>query len=81
MTWPADIRIEAEPQFPMSRFAADVPLVDRPESTLEWALSWGAPLIFLNHRFTPAVPQAVQGIGRAVFSGQYLASGVVKLLA
>ncbi len=64
---PPNVRIEAEPPFPLSRFAADLLLIDRPESTLEWALSCGVPLIFLNHRFAPVNPEVRPQMEAAMF--------------
>ena len=62
-----NIKVQSYPQLNYSRYAADILIIDRATSTLDWAISSGVPLIYIDNIYSPLSSNLKDKISKAVF--------------
>jgi len=64
---PKNIKIKSYPQLNYCRYVADILIIDRATSTLEWAISANIPLIYIDNPHSPLLPDIKNKMSESVF--------------
>jgi hypothetical protein len=64
---PKNIKIKTYPQLNYCRYVADILIIDRATSTLEWAISANIPLIYIDNPHSPLLPDIKSKMLESVF--------------